>query len=167
MMQVGLHAWLNKRDEIGQTPLHCAVAGNNVRSIEVVRDKLAALGGGEYQVCINIPAESVVQSWAHGSPGGAGGGAGGPPSIQLVQWVEKGCGPAKKSAIHAGPGACRMRGRRGIFGGVAGRGFRPFILSLVAIATVCVCVCVVIRTPPSVRFVSQPFRWDVLESGKI
>ena len=165
-IQVGLHAWVNKRDESGQTPLHCAMAGNNLRSIQLVSNKLAVLLGSEHQVCINMPPDSLGENWAHGSPGAVQGGAGG-PSVQLAEWVDSGSASVKNSPINKGPATCRIHARRAHFGGVGGRGFRPFILSLVAIATVCVCVCVVIRSPPSVRFLMRPFRWEGLESGKI
>jgi len=156
---------VNKRDESGHTPLQCAMAGNNLRSVELVREKLAAPDGIRHQVFINIPPESLVQTWARGSCGGALGGCGDPSSVQLAEWADTGCGSAKQASIRKSSTACSIVARRGHFGGAHRRAFRPFLLSLVAIATICVCVCVVIRTPPNVEFLKKPFRWEGVQGG--
>lgn len=164
-IQVGLNAWVNKRDESGHTPLQCAMAGNNLRSVQLVRGKLAALEGRSHQVCINIPPDSVVQTWAQGSSSAPQDGSEGPSSVQLAEWADTGSASAKNAPISKSPAACRIHARRAHFGGVNGRAFRPFLLSLVAIATICVCVCVVIRTPPNVQFLRRPFRWEGVDGG--
>ena len=43
MLQTGLHAWLHKVDDSGETPLGLAVAAGNIKSVHVVRAKLARL----------------------------------------------------------------------------------------------------------------------------
>lgn len=158
--QVGLNAWGKKQNESGQTPLDLAVKGDNLRSVELVTEKLRR----RHQVCINIPPDSQLQTWADPQDGSAAG----PSSVQLAEWTDTAkSGPIRSSAVAAvaAAPACRIHARRAHFGGVSGRAFRPFLLSLVAIATVCVCVCVVIRTPPNVIFLRRPFRWEGVLGG--
>lgn len=154
---MGLNAWGKKRTESGQTPLDLAVAGDNLRSVELVAEKLRR----RHQVCINIPPDSQLQTWAASQDGSLAG----PSSVQLAEWTDTAkSGPIRSPAAAAAP-ACRIQARRAHFGGVSGRAFRPFLLSLVAIATICVCVCVVIRTPPNVIFLRRPFRWEGVQGG--
>jgi hypothetical protein len=160
-----LHTWLNKQDDSGHTPLNCAMAINNFKSVQLVRAKLAAFERSRHQVCINILSGTHLQGWDQGPSGDAQGGTRFYSSLQLAEWVDSGSAPAKNMSFRKGTASCGIHARRTHFGGVGGRAFRPFLLSLVAIAAVCVCVCVVIRSPPNVLFVAQPFRWEGVKGG--
>lgn len=159
-----MNAWANKRDENGQTPCQCAMAVQNLKSVQLIKAKLDALEGRSHQVCINIPPDSLIQTWAQGSSDGRQGGPEG-PCVQLAGWADTASSSAKNASVIRSSAPCRIHARRAHFGGVGGRAFRPFLLSLVAIATICVCVCVVIRTPPNVLFLKRPFRWEGVLSG--
>lgn len=165
LFQVGLHAWMNKRDDSGRTPLQYAMMGNHIKSIELVSCKVAALAGTSHQVCISIPPDSLLQTLDQRSSRDVHDGSRGFSSLQLAEWVDSGTAPVKNLSINKTLAPCRVHARRAHFGGISGPAFKPFLLSLVAIATVCVCVCILIRTPPSIRFVMQPFRWEGVDGG--
>jgi ankyrin repeat protein len=80
--QVGLHAWLNRRDDNGETPLTCAVACKNFKAVNLVRDKLARLQGTPGEVRNNMLLESLPQSWIQKPAGDLESGTGG-SSVQL------------------------------------------------------------------------------------
>lgn len=164
VFQVGLHAWLNRRDDNGETPLTCAVACKNFKAVNLVRDKLARLQGTPGEVRNNMLLESLPQSWIQKPVGDLESGTGG-SSVQLSVF-DNGVRGKKSNTKKVGSSTCRVPSRRGNhFGGIIGPAFRPFLLSLVAIAAVCVCVCIVFKGPPQVRFVVSPFRWEGLDSG--
>lgn len=161
MSQVGLNAWVNKRDDSGQTPVSCALGGGNIKSVYLVRAKLLRLETSG-DVSISIPTESLPQAWDRRS--GENVVTGSPAALELAMWVD--CGKGKVEASKASQPSCRLRScHASHYGGIKGPAFRPFLLSLVAIAAVCVCVCLVFKGPPQVRFVLPPFRWEGLESG--
>ncbi|KAL3700045.1 hypothetical protein R1sor_018067 [Riccia sorocarpa] len=153
--QIGLHTWSHVENVMKETPLACAVAAGRDSYIQLVKRKLALRDG---QVAVAIP-----PSTAFGHPSSAKAGQ----KLELPLWTSRG------SLQVETPGAAKlvktsrcshipavMRGHRGSL-------YRPFMVSMVAVAAVCVCVCLVMRGPVMVsrhKFMS-PFSWQSLKFG--
>jgi hypothetical protein len=155
-VQVGLLAWFNTQDESGQTPYSLALLGGNVRSVQLVRAKVALLESVGGSVAINIPGESFPPSQDG-------------RSSEALRSSWGNCRSASGEKLNAGKArsSCRVSARcpgrqRGVLYSYIPK---SFFLSLVLIATVCVCVSLVFKGPPPVKFVSSPFHWDGLGSG--
>jgi hypothetical protein len=154
--QVGLLAWFNTQDESGQTPHSLALLGGNVRSVQLVRAKVALLERVGRSVAINIPGESFPPSQDG-------------RSSEALRSAWGNCSSASGEKLNAGKArsSCRVSARCPSRQGGILSSYIPksFFLSLVLIATVCVCVSLVFKGPPPVKFVQSPFHWDGLGSG--
>ncbi|CAM6045328.1 unnamed protein product, partial [Sphagnum compactum] len=164
--QVGLHAWVNKQDESRQTPLSLALEGGNVKSVELVRVKLALLDSTGGNVAINIPGDS----FAHIPDGKFHEGASRsisnlPAAVNLPLWGDRSSASGRKHNAGKAPSCRALANRPGKHGALHGYIPKSFMLSLVSIAAVCVCVCLVFRNAPCVKFVMPPFRWEHLGGG--
>ncbi|CAM6077331.1 unnamed protein product [Sphagnum tenellum] len=165
--QVGLHAWVSKQDESGQTPLSLALVGGNIKSIQLVRAKLALLESMGGSVAINIPGDSLPhiqdQRPCEASKSAV------PKSLNLELPFSSNQRSASGVKLNTGKARfpCSSFGRQaGNPGGIVYAYIpKSFLLSLVTIATICVCVCLLFKDPPFVTFVRPPFRWDSLGSG--
>ncbi|KAJ7527214.1 hypothetical protein O6H91_16G042900 [Diphasiastrum complanatum] len=184
-LKIGLHAWNHAQDAAGKTPFSCALAQGNISYIQMVWKKLAQrriLG----QVTIDILSDSssAVQQEDLSRPeesnfvdgavnqctsthlGNYGDSGSHESSMEHTRWgvlhLEKPCGDAAPSSQKR----CIQQAKKslGYLGGVKGRMFKPFLLSMVAIASVCVCVCVLLMGPPEVNLVST-FTWDSVRFG--
>jgi hypothetical protein len=165
-VQVGLHAWVNKQDESGQTPLSLALQGGNLKSVELVRVKLALLDSTGGNVAINIPGDS----FAHIPDGKFHEGASRsisnlPAAVNLPLWGDHSSASGRKHNAGKAPSCRALANRPGKHGALHGYIPKSFLLSLVSIAAVCVCVCLVFRNAPCVKFVMPPFRWEHLGGG--
>jgi hypothetical protein len=165
--QVGLHAWVSKQDETGQTPLSLALVGGNIKSIQLVRAKLALLESMRGSVAINVPGDSLPhiqdQRPSEASKSAA------PKSLNLELPFSSNQRSALGAKINTGKARfpCSAFGRQaGNPGGIVYAYIpKSFLVSLMMIATICVCVCLLFKDPPFVTFVRPPFRWDSLGSG--
>eukprot|EP00249_Psilotum_nudum_P023892 c29019_g2_i1 orf=1012-4446(+) len=180
--QVGLNAWDNVRDSTGQTPLAYAVSRGHQSYIHLVEQKLARRNAlictaidipdssdwkgvdcHSVQKEISLPMKSTMEIEDGGNSSS---------QCNLENWravlpICVHCPPSsaltdtyKASTSHQRYKLCRgpMAGRDAIkIGGLRGPAFRPFMLSMVAIAAVCVCVCLLLKGPPQVLFVMAPF----------
>ncbi|XP_024526237.1 squamosa promoter-binding-like protein 1 isoform X2 [Selaginella moellendorffii] len=151
--QVGLQSWNSARDINGQSPFDCALSHGNFTYIQLVWSKIAASRGK------SIPSQAT--NWIQNAL-----------SIELPPWpssstqtpggskvlLPASCG-SECVAAAAGQHPVRQN-----FAGIRGPMYRPFILSMVAIAAVCVCVCLLLKSPVEVRFIS-PFTWESVQFG--
>ncbi|KAL2651728.1 hypothetical protein R1flu_019856 [Riccia fluitans] len=150
--QIGLDTWSHVENCMRETPLACAAAAGKESYIQLVKDKLARRDG---QATIAMPPNTVF----------------GHPSAKAVQrlelplWAKGGSlqleTPAAATLVR--PSRCSqipafMRAHRGSL-------YRPFMVSMVAVAAVCVCVCVVMRGPVTIRFILPPFSWNSVKYG--
>eukprot|EP00249_Psilotum_nudum_P023891 c29019_g1_i1 orf=660-4127(+) len=188
--QVGLDAWDNIRDITGQTPLGYAVARGHHSYIHLVEQKLARRAA---LVCtvINIPDSSHhkgVDCLSEAkeiclptiSTRDTKDGGNNTPQINLENWravlpMHENCLSSrelndicKASTLRQSCKLCHVPVvRRDVIkiDGLRGPAFRPFMLSMVAIAAVCVCVCLLLKGPPQVLFVMAPFTWESVRWG--
>ena len=151
---MGLHAWLHSQDDFGETPLSLALAGGNVKSIQVVRAKLSRLVNPGSTVIDVSPGwdghpqgDSIlrVELPVWGTPSRLG-----PEDVRA--WESQDCREQDFSRLPRD--AC----------GVKGAVFRPFWVSIMGVACICVCVCLLLRGPQTVL---QGFTWSGLEQGPI
>jgi len=145
--QMGLHAWLHNQDDFGETPLSLAIAGGNVKSIQVVRAKLSRL----------VNPGSTVINVAPGWDGYLKGGS--IVKVQLPVWGT----PEDVRAWEFQD--CReedfSRLPRDVCG-VKSTVYRPFWVSIMGVACICVCVCLLLRGPQTVL---PGFAWSGLDQG--
>jgi ankyrin repeat protein len=154
--QVGLLAWFNTQDESGQTPHSLALLVGNVRSVQLVRAKVALRESVGGSVAINIPGESFPPSQDGRSS-----------EALRSAWGNRRSASGEKLNAGKARSPCRVSARCAGKQGDILYSYIPksFFLSLVLIATLCVCVSLVFKGPPPVKFVQSPFHWDGLRSG--
>jgi len=148
---MGLHAWLHLEDDFGETPLSHALAGGNMKSVLVVRAKLARLGNPGCTVI------DVAPGWDQHLKGAS------IVQVELPAWRTSRASPdeCRSSESHE----CReqdfARLPRDVCG-VKGAIYRPFLVSIMGIACICVCVCLLLRGPQDKLL---GFTWSRLGRG--
>ncbi|KAG0613480.1 hypothetical protein M758_6G106000 [Ceratodon purpureus] len=152
--QMGLHAWLHKVDDYGETPLGLALAGGNMKSVQVVRAKLARLENPGSTIIDVAPGwdehlkgDSIVQ-------------------LELPAWRTPSMRVQEDGAVGEAQ-VCREQDFRRLprdVCGVKGNIYRPFLVSIMGIACICVCVCLLMRGPQN-RVPN--FSWLHLDEGKL
>lgn len=150
---MGLHAWVHKKDDFGETPLSLALAGGNMKSVQVVRAKLARLENPGSTVI------DVAPGWDEHLKGDA--------IVQVELPVWRSCSRGDVEDCRGGEAhSCRekdfARLPRDVCG-VKGAIYRPFLVSIMGIACICVCVCLLLRGPQNVL---EGFTWSGLDQGK-
>lgn len=153
-LQVGLHAWLIKKADSGETPLTCAQKGGNIKCLQLVRAKLRRLETPD-GTSTNIP--EVL--WDQNLKGDSF------VQLELPTWgtSSREVIGSKVSMSHT----CRTNDFVRLprhAAGIKGVIFKPFILSIMAIACICVCLCLVFKDPPRVD-TDTPFTWEALKQG--
>ncbi|BFI04453.1 protein MpSPL3 [Marchantia polymorpha subsp. ruderalis] len=161
---IGLHTWSHVQNSMGETPFACALAGKKASYMQLVRSKLARRDG---QVTINMPINmpiSVSSIFGHPSTSAANN----PQySLELPVWSNRAFPqvemPVAARLVHPRrcshvPASMRHRASRASL-------YRPFMVSMVAVAALCVCVCVVMRGPVTIRFILPPFSWNSVKFG--
>lgn len=148
-----MHAWLRNQDDSGATPLDLALLGRNMKSVLLVRAKLARLENPE------STAIDVAPGWDHPLKGDS------VVQLELPVWrtPREDLGAAARLPESVD---CReadfARLPRSVCG-VKGAIYRPFLVSIMGIACICVCVCLLLRGPQNVI---EGFFWSRLDRGK-
>ncbi|CAM6020726.1 unnamed protein product [Sphagnum balticum] len=162
--QSGLHAWFNKQDDAGETPFKSALARGNLKSIQVVRMKLAHLEDVQ-TVSINIPPD-LPWEWTQKNMESKSR-AKEILNLELPTWVKS--APSGEIAELSRPAttACKSQACRRLpqnVGSIKGHMYKPFLLSVVSLVTLCVCVFLLFRA--AIKLKNGPtFRWEGLQSG--
>ncbi|CAK9857820.1 unnamed protein product [Sphagnum jensenii] len=162
--QSGLHAWFNKQDDAGETPFKSALARGNLKSIQVVRMKLAHLEDVQ-TVSINIPAD-LPWEWTQKNRESKSR-AEEILNLELPTWVTSASSGEIAELSRPATTACKSQACRRLprnVGSIKGHMYKPFLLSMISLATLCVCVCLLFRA--AVKLKNGPtFRWESLQSG--
>lgn len=150
-LKIGLRAWTTALDANQQTPHAYALMRNNHTYNRLVGEKLA--DQIRTQVSITISKEPFLNETAmQGADGTVG------LNIELsqdtMQNLPSSCSKCMRLSSNR---ASRLASYHGSM-------YRPFVLSVVSIATVCVCVCLLFKTLPTVGSVA-PFKWENIQSG--
>eukprot|EP00250_Pteridium_aquilinum_P022654 c25511_g1_i1 orf=79-3486(-) len=148
-------AWTSAKDSFGKTPLMYALASGNNGYVNMVQGKLQKLGklnAFEKEAIIKLPHVAL-------NIGG--------------EDVKSGISSPRK-AKQLQHCSCKARENRltqnlplQIRGLNKGLVYRPFVLSMLAVAAVCVCVGVLMRGSPSVNCMQGPFVWESISFGPI
>ncbi|MCO5553146.1 hypothetical protein L7F22_006667 [Adiantum nelumboides] len=152
-------AWTSAKDASGQTPLMYALSRGNDGYVEMVQGKLQKPGSknGHFNegttakpphLALNIGDENVKSSFASSQK-----------SLPIKQVQSCSCRAREAQLTHSLP--LRIRGLN------KGFMYRPFVLSMLAVAAVCVCVGVLMRGSPDVSFMEGPFVWESISFGSI
>ncbi|CAK9190244.1 unnamed protein product [Sphagnum troendelagicum] len=162
--QSGLHAWFNKQDDAGETPFKSALARGNLKSIQVVRMKLAHLEDVQ-TVSINIPPD-LPWEWTQKNRESKSR-ADEILNLELPTWVKSASSGEIAELSRPATTACKSQVCRRLprnVGSIKGHMYKPFLLSVVSLATLCVCVCLLFRA--AIKLKNGPtFRWESLQSG--
>ncbi len=164
MWQSGLHAWFNKQDDAGETPFKSALARGNLKSIQVVRMKLAHLEDVQ-TVSINIPPD-LPWEWTQKNRESKSR-AEEILNLELPTWVVSASSGEIAELSRPATTACKSQACRRLprnVGSIKGHMYKPFLLSVVSLVTLCVCVFLLFRA--AIKLKNGPtFRWEGLQSG--
>ena len=149
-----MHAWFIKKADSGETPLTCAQKGGSIKSVQLVRAKLLRL---ENPDSTSIDITKLI--WDQNLKGDSS------VQLELPIWGTSSREVmGSKASISS---TCRsndfVRLPRHV-AGMKGVIFKPFLLSIMAIACICVCLCLVFKDPPHVDTASL-FSWEGLKEG--
>ncbi|KAJ7541116.1 hypothetical protein O6H91_10G047100 [Diphasiastrum complanatum] len=190
--KIGLSAWINAKDAAGHTPFDCALARGSFRYIQMVSGKLAKVEN-PLQVTIDIP-ESPALALLHQNTqpvalmqqdpqsehtsnsanqnitttaGASADLVADKGTLELTLWQRPYLEGPDVHRSHLNVKNCHQQSKRfsRYVGGMKGPMYRPFMLSMIAIAAVCVCVCLFWKSLPQIQNVLSPFVWESLDFG--
>ncbi|KAH9302679.1 hypothetical protein KI387_014262 [Taxus chinensis] len=148
---VGLQSWNTALDSSGQTPYAYALRRNNHSYNRLVERKLSDRKNAQVSITIaNVekPKEELATEANVGILRSK------MASVLSLQTLQQSC------AQCASLGNKRLRrvpGNQGVL-------YRPYVHSMLAIATVCVCVCLLWKGPPKIGSIA-PFKWENIGYG--
>lgn len=145
--EVWATAWTSANDAFGQTPVMCALTSGNDRYVTMVQGKLHASRNEESSakpphMALNIGVEDVKSRVAR--------------KVLPTKQIQACTCRAREAQL-----PLRIRGLN------KGFMYRPFVLSMLAVAAVCVCVGVLMRGSPNVNSMQGPFVWESIRFGPI
>lgn len=153
LLQVGIEAWKNAKDNTGLTPNDYACLRGYYSYIHLIQKKINKRSESGH-VAVDIPGTSFdcnskqKQLDGHRSSKVA--------SLETERFD-------MKVAIKE---KCKVCERKLAYGNRrSSLAYRPAMLSMVAIAALCVCVALLFKSSPEVVYVFQPFRWERLKYG--
>ncbi|KAJ4967329.1 hypothetical protein NE237_019178 [Protea cynaroides] len=145
-LEIGLNCWASVLDGDGQSPYAYASMRNNHSYNRLVTQKLADRKHGQVTIIVRDAETSLNQSWLMAERAARQG-------IQSLQRRQS----CSRCSVLEPKYKKRMATTHGLLQ-------RPYIQSVLAIATVCVCVCVFLRCLPVIGSVA-PFEWENLQFG--
>uniref|UniRef100_A0A1D1YRL6 Squamosa promoter-binding-like protein 6 n=2 Tax=Anthurium amnicola TaxID=1678845 RepID=A0A1D1YRL6_9ARAE len=152
--QLGIKAWMSVRDSSGLTPEDYAHSRGFKSYIHLVQKKINQKSAAKHTVLDipGMPADlDINQKQTSGSISNTATGF----QIDKRRMTLK-LQPSCRLCTPCQP-SYRIENRN--------LTYRPAMLFMVGIAAVCVCVGIFLRSPPEVRSVFPPFRWELLKCG--
>lgn len=152
LLQVGIEAWKNAKDNTGLTPNDYACLRGYYSYIHLVQKKISGRSESGH-VAVDIPGTILDCNSKQKQLDGH--------RLSKVASLETERFDMKATIKEK----CRVCERKLVYGSRRSLVYRPAMLSMVAIAALCVCVALLFKSSPEVVYVFQPFRWERLKYG--